>query len=221
LTHACSAARNSRDCASIRAGSRWIPPPGFGSGKLGTPLARIQCAFLSPSARNFDRTAWVVLLEDQQAATATAHVTVTRPIERARHQLTARWWIRARSSAARRHFRESQLAFCPANREVRWSLSAKVCGHTHSSISSVSVRWSAYRVGTCTCARPGGATRTGAPSRSSRWRRTSATRRPACRGRGSSTGSAADPAAGALRRARRRTCCLPRGRSRVGATGRR
>jgi hypothetical protein len=52
----------------------WIPPPALGSGKFGTPFARMQSANLIPCATPPEPAALGDLLEDPHAAIATAPV---------------------------------------------------------------------------------------------------------------------------------------------------
>jgi len=69
-------------CAAWKAGEAglipeleliWMPPPELGSGKFGTPCDRMQSEYLIPIACPFEDDVVLGLLEDPQAASASAH----------------------------------------------------------------------------------------------------------------------------------------------------
>lgn len=81
--HACWAAWNAGDFAEP--GGMLIPPPGLGSGKLGTPCERMHWASSSPKSGFVAPS----LLEDPQAASANALTKTTSMIERSRARISA------------------------------------------------------------------------------------------------------------------------------------
>jgi hypothetical protein len=72
-------------CADWNAGDRglipegiWMPPPGPGSGKLGTPCARMQSANLIPAALPLEPDEPPELPEDPHAASITVQPAAAR-----------------------------------------------------------------------------------------------------------------------------------------------
>src|ERR1700683_5136381 len=71
---------NAGDCGSIPVPSRFTPPPpADGSGKFGTPCARMQRASASAPECDAEPPLPLGLLEAPQAASRTARATATRP----------------------------------------------------------------------------------------------------------------------------------------------
>lgn len=75
------------------------PPPPLGSGKVGTPFARMQSANFSPS----DSLPWPVVCDDPHAATATTQLTTARApdvvVARLAHLVVAGLYARPTNSA--------------------------------------------------------------------------------------------------------------------------
>jgi hypothetical protein len=86
LAHACWADLNAGDWVSMSLGMK-SPPVALGSGKLGTPLARMHWAYLSSGPPL--GSAPLDWLEDPQAATSTAHITTA--ITEGRRRVLAEW----------------------------------------------------------------------------------------------------------------------------------
>lgn len=79
FAHARRADLNDGDCGLIPAPARLIPPaPAFGSGKLGTPWARMQFANATGCEWAPERVVLLRWCEDPQAASATAQLTAAR-----------------------------------------------------------------------------------------------------------------------------------------------
>src|ERR1039458_4618734 len=89
LAHACCAAWNA-GASGLMSGGRLTLPSGLGSGKVGTPWERMQSAYLIPwgeAPEAPEAAVLVALLEDPQAAIATAPVTAASAIDRPRRWL--------------------------------------------------------------------------------------------------------------------------------------